>query len=130
MHRSAHPAITAASFPQRDLRRRQDDKRAQALRWCERHHNHSEALRPWRPTRYIGTACRPGGGALARAGPSQVENMFADMPARRNAFRNASEEYGRIMDVVQRYAVHAAHRGISFTCKKVGGSGVCVCVCV
>jgi DNA mismatch repair protein MLH1 len=49
------------------------------------------------------------------------------VPSRRRAFRSASEEYAKILDLVGRYAVHCV--GVSFTCKKVGdnsGSSVTV----
>jgi DNA mismatch repair protein MLH1 len=47
-----------------------------------------------------------------------VENLFYNVAARRKAFKNPSEEYGRILDVVSRYAVHKIHA--SFSCKKHG----------
>jgi DNA mismatch repair protein MLH1 len=49
------------------------------------------------------------------------------VPSRRRAFRSASEEYAKILDLVGRYAVHCV--GVSFSCKKVGdntGSSVTV----
>ncbi|KAG0627658.1 hypothetical protein M758_2G218500 [Ceratodon purpureus] len=49
-----------------------------------------------------------------------VENLFYNVAARRKAFKNLSEEYGRILDVVSRYAVHKT--GVSFSCKKHGDS--------
>lgn len=49
----------------------------------------------------------------------QVEDLFYNVLTRRNALRSASEEYGKIVDVVTRYAIHAGGRGVSFTCKKV-----------
>jgi DNA mismatch repair protein MLH1 len=47
-----------------------------------------------------------------------VENLFYNVAARRKAFKNPSEEYGRILDVVSRYAVHKICA--SFSCKKHG----------
>ena len=47
----------------------------------------------------------------------QVENLFYNVPARLSALRSSSEEYGRILDVVTKYAIHNA--GVSFLCKKV-----------
>ncbi|KAI0764880.1 DNA binding protein [Fomes fomentarius] len=47
-----------------------------------------------------------------------VENLFYNTPTRLSALRGSSEEYGRIVDVVMRYAVHNPH--VSFSCKKVG----------
>lgn len=49
-----------------------------------------------------------------------VENMFADMPARRAAIKNISEEYNRCCEIVERYAIMHSHRGISFSCRKAG----------
>jgi DNA mismatch repair protein MLH1 len=49
------------------------------------------------------------------------------VPSRRRAFRSASEEYAKILDLVGRYAVHCA--GVSFSCKKAGdnsGSSISV----
>lgn len=47
-----------------------------------------------------------------------VEDLFYNVPTRRRAFRSASEEYNKIIDVVGRYAVHCD--GIAFSCKKFG----------
>lgn len=49
-----------------------------------------------------------------------VENLFYNVAARRKAFKNLNEEYGRILDVVSRYAIHKI--GVSFSCKKHGDS--------
>ena len=43
--------------------------------------------------------------------------MFYNVPSRRNALKNASEEYSRLLDIVTRYAVH--NPTVSITCKKV-----------
>ncbi|KAJ4342641.1 DNA mismatch repair protein Mlh1 [Didymella glomerata] len=56
-----------------------------------------------------------------------VEDLFYNVPSRRRAFRSASEEYAKILDLVGRYAVHCA--GVAFSCKKAGdnsGSSVSV----
>ncbi|CAO2654785.1 Nn.00g115180.m01.CDS01 [Neocucurbitaria sp. VM-36] len=45
-----------------------------------------------------------------------VEDLFYNIPSRRRAFRSASEEYAKILDLVGRYAVHCV--GVSFSCKK------------
>ncbi len=45
-----------------------------------------------------------------------ARNMFATVPQRKKAF-NAHDEYLRILDVVQKYAIHLPH--IQFTCRKV-----------
>ncbi|OZJ05941.1 hypothetical protein BZG36_01261 [Bifiguratus adelaidae] len=49
-----------------------------------------------------------------------AEDLFYNVPSRRKALKNASEEYNRILDIVSRYAVHNA--GIAFTCKKHGST--------
>lgn len=46
------------------------------------------------------------------------------MPTRRRAFRSASEEYAKILDVVGRYAVHCS--GVAFSCRKHGDAGVSI----
>ncbi|KAI8942587.1 hypothetical protein NX059_000645 [Plenodomus lindquistii] len=56
-----------------------------------------------------------------------VEDLFYNVPSRRRAFRSASEEYAKILDLVGRYAVHC--KGVAFSCKKAGentGSSVSV----
>ncbi|KAM8758264.1 DNA mismatch repair protein Mlh1 [Rhynchonycteris naso] len=47
-----------------------------------------------------------------------VEDLFYNIPTRRKAFKNPSEEYGRILEVVSRYSIH--NSGISFSVKKQG----------
>ncbi|KAJ3341345.1 DNA mismatch repair protein, partial [Kappamyces sp. JEL0680] len=49
-----------------------------------------------------------------------IEDLFYNIPTRQKAFKNTSEEYNRILDVVQRYAIHKT--GIGFVCKKAGSS--------
>ena len=49
-----------------------------------------------------------------------VENMFYNMPTRRRAFDKPNEEYTRILDVVNKYAIH--HAGVAFSCKRQGES--------
>ncbi|KAI8802640.1 mismatch repair protein [Cladochytrium replicatum] len=49
-----------------------------------------------------------------------VEDLFFNVPTRRNALKNTSDEYGRILDVVSRYSIH--NSGVSFTCKKQGAT--------
>lgn len=53
-----------------------------------------------------------------------MEDLFYNVPTRRRAFRSASEEYAKILDVVGRYAVHCA--GVAFSCRKHGDSGVSI----
>ncbi|CAO3677948.1 unnamed protein product [Umbelopsis vinacea] len=49
-----------------------------------------------------------------------VEDLFYNVPSRRKALKNPSDEYNRILDVVTRYAIH--NSGISFSCKKQGAN--------
>lgn len=51
-----------------------------------------------------------------------VEDLFYNMKARRTAFKNTSEQYQRILDVVTRYAIHYGDSHIAFTCRKQGQS--------
>jgi DNA mismatch repair protein MutL len=51
-----------------------------------------------------------------------VEDLFYNMKTRRTAFKNISEQYQRILDVITRYAIHYGDMHISFTCKKHGQS--------
>ena len=53
---------------------------------------------------------------------AQVEDLFYNVPTRRRAFRSASEEYAKILDMVGRYAVHCG--GVAFSCKKHGDATV------
>ena len=49
-----------------------------------------------------------------------VEDLFYNMQTRRQAFKNPTEQYQRILDVVTKYSVHFGDQKISFTCKKQG----------
>ncbi|KAL4872663.1 hypothetical protein BDV12DRAFT_135124 [Aspergillus spectabilis] len=68
--------------------------------------------------------------ATAGRGGTQitVEDLFYNVPTRRRAFRSASEEYAKILDVVGRYAVHCS--GVAFSCRKHGDAGVSISTAV
>ncbi|KAH8912237.1 DNA mismatch repair protein MutL [Coniochaeta sp. PMI_546] len=82
------------------------------------------------------------GGKLAPAKPGQtpdpkpvagrpgtqitVEDLFYNVPTRRRAFRSASDEYNKIIDMVGRYAVHCSH--VAFSCKKHGESSASIAI--
>ncbi|RKO85788.1 DNA mismatch repair protein [Blyttiomyces helicus] len=46
-----------------------------------------------------------------------VEDLFYNVTTRRKALKNANEEYGKIMEVVTKYAIH--NSSTAFNCKKV-----------
>jgi DNA mismatch repair protein MLH1 len=52
----------------------------------------------------------------------QVEDLFYNVLTRRKALGTAGEEFGRIAEVVTRYAIHYA--GTAFSLKKVRGGAV------
>ncbi|MCJ1362599.1 DNA mismatch repair protein [Acarospora aff. strigata] len=83
-----------------------------------RAHYSSGKLAPAKP----GQSAEPK--ATAGRGGTQitVEDLFYNVPTRRRAFRSASEEYAKILDVVGRYAVHRT--GVAFSCKKHGESNM------
>ena len=47
-----------------------------------------------------------------------VEDMFYNMPQRKQQFKSPNEEFSRIMDVVSKYSIHNAN--VSFTLTKQG----------
>lgn len=51
-----------------------------------------------------------------------VEDLFYNVPSRRKAFRSASEEYAKILEMVGRYAIHCS--GVAFSLKKHGDSSI------
>lgn len=55
-----------------------------------------------------------------------VEDLFYNIPTRRRAFRSASDEYNKIIDMVGRYAIHCNH--VAFSCKKQGESSTSISV--
>ncbi|CAG8525810.1 19493_t:CDS:10, partial [Racocetra fulgida] len=69
---------------------------------------------------------KPGAAAEPKACAGNIgtqitaEDLFYNVPTRRKALKNPSEEYARILDVVNRYAIHNA--GVGFSCKKQGST--------
>ena len=53
-----------------------------------------------------------------------VEDLFYNMGARKSSFKNTTEEYQRICDVVMKYAVRYGDNGVSFSCKKHGSKAI------
>lgn len=49
-----------------------------------------------------------------------AEDMFYNLPTRKQAFKSPSEQYQKIIDVITKYSIHYGSRNISFTCKKAG----------
>lgn len=49
-------------------------------------------------------------------GHQKAEDLFYNIPLRRKSFKSTSEEYNKIMDVVNRYAIHNPH--VAWVCKK------------
>ncbi|EPX71011.1 MutL family protein Mlh1 [Schizosaccharomyces octosporus yFS286] len=47
-----------------------------------------------------------------------VEDIFYNVPGRKAALKHANEEYRRILNLMQKYAIHSEK--VSFSCKKVG----------
>ncbi|KAL0589503.1 hypothetical protein ABG067_002407 [Albugo candida] len=43
-----------------------------------------------------------------------IEDLFYNLPTRRQALKNAAEQYQRILDIVQKYAIHFASKKIGF----------------
>lgn len=78
----------------------------------------------WRVTYLDGKPTPIGSAPTAVAGRDgtqiTVEDLFYNVPSRLRAFKLPAEEYGKILDVVGRYACHC--RDVSFSCKKFGDS--------
>jgi DNA mismatch repair protein MutL len=55
----------------------------------------------------------------------KLQDLFYNIPNRKRAFEGArkeAEEYQRILNVVQKYAVDRAREGVGFVCRKKGGN--------
>ncbi|RCK59052.1 DNA mismatch repair protein MLH1 [Candida viswanathii] len=72
-----------------------------------------------------GSNFRPGTGktdprpAAGKVGTQiNVEDLFYNIPSRLRGFKSKNDEFGKILDVVGRYAVHCD--GVGFSCKKHG----------
>ncbi|KAF9393594.1 DNA mismatch repair protein [Podila verticillata] len=68
----------------------------------------------------LGAAAEPKPCAGNNGTQISAEDLFYNVPTRRKALKNATEEYNRILDIVNRYAIHNA--GVSFTCRKIGSN--------
>lgn len=92
------------------IRRRQRSRRRHALRGHTRYHHHRR--------RHVLQCPR----WVAPCPPALLQGTHRDPPprsaARKAALASASEENRRIVEVVQRYAIRHASRGVSFTCKQ------------
>jgi DNA mismatch repair protein MLH1 len=55
-----------------------------------------------------------------------VEDLFYNVPTRRRAFRSASEEYAKILDLVGKYGINCLN--VAFTCKKHADSNMGISV--
>jgi DNA mismatch repair protein MLH1 len=71
----------------------------------------------------------PTGRAMPSAGKEgtcvKLQDLFYNLPSRKRAFegtRKESEEYQRILNIAQRYAVLKAKDGIGIVCRKKGGT--------
>lgn len=47
-----------------------------------------------------------------------AEDMFYNMPQRKNTFKSPTDEFNRIYDVVSKYAIHNPH--VAFSLNKIG----------
>lgn len=67
-----------------------------------------------------GDKCEPKPSAGVVGTTITAEDLFYNMQTRKLAFKNTNDEYLRILEVVQKYAIRYGDDQISFTCKKFG----------
>lgn len=65
---------------------------------------------------------KPSAGVLGTT--VKVDDLFYNVPSRKRSFKRDSDEYNRLLDVVQRYAVHRAGGGVGFVCRKKTANSV------
>jgi DNA mismatch repair protein MLH1 len=70
----------------------------------------------------VGEKAEPKACAGVQGTTITVEDLFYNMPTRKQAFKNPAEEYQRILDVVTKYSIRYGDSGVSFTCKKHGSA--------
>ena len=49
-----------------------------------------------------------------------VEDLFYNLPSRKQAFKDNNEQYAYMLDILTRYSIHYGDKHISFTCKRTG----------
>lgn len=54
-----------------------------------------------------------------------IQDLFYNVQTRKNAFKSTNEEYSRIIDVCQKYAIH--NPNVAFMCKKHGSNSWDIC---
>lgn len=87
-----------------------------------RAHYDSGKLAPPKP----GQSAEPKPTAGRQGTQITVEDLFYNVPTRRRAFRSASEEYSKILKMMEYYAVHCDT--VAFSCKKHGDSSTSLAI--
>ncbi|RHZ47622.1 hypothetical protein Glove_575g44 [Diversispora epigaea] len=65
-----------------------------------------------------GTSAEPKACAGNTGTQITAEDLFYNVPTRKQALKHPNDEYNRILDIVNRYAIH--NSGVGFSCKKQG----------